>query len=448
MKIFLLLCLTTGFTAAFSQTQSYDIVSYSEPKGWKKEIKNTMVLYSTTAGNNWCQLVIYKSTSSKGSIEADSKSEWQKIVLSQHPGISDEKTEPVSAAGWQVISRSGSWQFNGAAVITLLTTYSNNNVCVSILCNTNAQSYLETFKSLVGSIDLKGNKITQPHIQPQIINTPSGKGNFKFTSTNWDDGWVTTTQDDWAEVRKASIRVLVHFPNKSADAYNSVLRNGLQNAWNILVAPRYTNVRNYELRPIQSFESISFAEADATEKATGRNVHIVLFKKHSSTGNGRYLEFITTDKRSFEQEFGAYHNDEFGWDKLSNMQNRNRFAIAATDLTGKWTASDYASLTYYYVNGGGFAGATATSISHEFTFMNNGTYQSDQAGASGAVGNQKFSRQVYKGNITVKGWELLLTNRFQGATEKYNCYFEGIKGGRILMLTDQQGSIIALVKKQ
>ena len=279
--------------------------------------------------------------------------------------------------------------------------------------------------------------------QKKVVNPAT----FQFITTNWDDGWTTTAKDNWAEIKKEDIRVLVHYPNKKADAYHSVLRDGLQNAWNILVAPRYSGISRFELKPIQSFESIAFAEADGIEKETGKMVHIVLFKKHYSNGNGRYLEFITPDKQAFEQEFGAYRNEEFGWDNISGMQYRNKFAVSATDLPGKWAASDYASLSYYYVNGGGFAGATATSISHEFTFFSGGKYQSDQAGASGVAGNQRFSRQVYKGNYTVTNWAMELTNRFRGETEPYSCYFEAVKGGRILIMTDPQNTVYTLVRQ-
>ena len=247
-------------------------------------------------------------------------------------------------------------------------------------------------------------------------------------------------------MKKGNIHVLVHYPNKNADTYNSVLKDGLQNAWNILVAPRYSDIRNFSLKPIQSFESIAFSEADGIENATGKSVHIVLFKKHYSNGNGRYLEFVAPDQNSFEQEFVAYHNDEFGWDKLSGMQYRNKFAVSPSGLNGKWLANDYASLSYYYVSSGGFAGATATSIAHEFTFFTNGKYQSDHAGASGVVGNQKFSRQVYKGNYTTNSWEMKLTNRFQGGTETYQCYFEAVKNGQILIMTDKHNTVYSLVK--
>lgn len=282
----------------------------------------------------------------------------------------------------------------------------------------------------------------------QSNNTSSVPVSFFFNTTNFDDGWVSSAKESWTEVTKNNLIVLLHYPNQQVDAYHSVLKEGDMIAWNSLVAPKYNSIQNFQWRTIQSYESITFIEADAVEKSTGKNVHIVLFKKHYTKGNGRYLEFITSSKAVFEQEFGPYHNDEFGWDKMSNMQFRNKYAVSENDLTGTWSANDYASLTYYYINGGGYAGTNATSTADEFTFLTGNNYKSDHAGASGVVGNQKFSRQVYNGKYTAGNWELVLTNRFKGETEKYSCYFEAIKGGRILVLTDRLGTTYTLVKKQ
>jgi hypothetical protein len=254
-------------------------------------------------------------------------------------------------------------------------------------------------------------------------------------------------QEDWVQVTKGKIKILLHYPNKKADAYNSVLKEEDYTAWNTLVAPRYSNMKNFEWKSIQSWQSISFMEGDATENASGKMVHIVLFKKHYSNGSGRYLEFVTPVKADYENEFGAYHNNELNWDKTANMQYRNKFSVAAKDIMGTWSTTDYASVSYYYVNSGGLAGTTATSTADEFTFMAGNTYQSQHSGASGMVGNMKFSNQVYKGKSTVTEWSVTLTNRFESATEKYDAYFEAIKGGRVLLLTDRLKTTHALVKK-
>lgn len=307
-------------------------------------------------------------------------------------------------------------------------------------------------------------KITSPQEQPtqqdQIIQQPIhapaqlAQNGYQYMSTNFDDGWVSVEATDWVEVSKPGIKILIHYPNQIVDEYTSVKLEGDYKAWNTLVAPRYHNINNFLERGIQDYQSITFLTADATD-ATGKQVHIVLFKKKYDTGVGRYMEIVADDKQTFEREFGnsyinrsdwSYMDQIKSWDRLANMQWRNKFAIGASDLNGKWSSSSYASLSYYYVNGGGFAGATASSIADEFMFTGNGTYQSDHAGASGVVGNQNFSRQQYKGNVTVTDWTITLTNRFQNQTEIYNSHFEAVKGGRLLIITDRLGTTLTLVK--
>lgn len=102
--------------------------------------------------------------------------------------------------------------------------------------------------------------------------------------------------------------------------------------------PRYSSAGNFEFKPISGWQSIEFAEADMVEKLTAKSVHVVLFKMNYSNGSGKYIEFITPDKNSFEQQFGAYHPESYGWEKMERMANYNKFAVAATDLQGKWTS--------------------------------------------------------------------------------------------------------------
>lgn len=439
-----------------AQKETYGLVSYTAPGQWKKENGNNCITYShVNAGKrSWCMISLYKTNASKGSVEADLEYDWETLVAKDNQiTAGPQPGEIMEADGWKFQSAGGKALFNGADMMILLTVITGYNNSISIVARTNHADYLKPIEDFNGSIELtKPNAASQDQSnastqkQPVNVTVSQPAANNAILQTTWDDGWVSTTRENFTEVKNGNNKVLVHYPNASADAYNSVLKDGLAHAWNILVAPRYTNIHNLEMKPIQSFESISYCEADATETESGRPVHVVLFKKHYSNGNGRYLEFITGSKQEQEQLFGAYHNDEFNWDKQANMQFRNKFAVTAKELTGKWSASDYASLSYYYVNGGGFAGATATSIAHEFTFLNGGNYQSDHAGASGVVGNQQFSRQVYKGKFTVNNWNMVLTNRFKGQSEEYKCYFEAVKGGRILILTDRHNTIYSLVR--
>lgn len=266
--------------------------------------------------------------------------------------------------------------------------------------------------------------------------SPSNSG-YSFTTTNFDDGCTSTVLEDWVEVNKGNVKVLIHYPNKKADAYNSVQAEGLKNAWNILVAPKYNQISNFVLRPIYGWQSIDFAEADAVENITGKNVHIVLFKYNYSNGSGKYMEFITSDKATYEQELGAYHETSYGWEKVASMANYNKFAVAASDLYGKWT-NDYSGMLQY-VNA--YTGADAFATSHasneSFEIRPGNTYNWTLVVASGIVGNIKFQTVKSNGNISLPdNWQISFSD-IEGKPRTYNAFFSCVKGARILWLDDR-----------
>lgn len=447
-KVCCLFICTVAVLVSVAQKETFDIVTCIAPKGWKKELAKDAMNFTTIneKKKSWCKISVYKNVPSKGNIGTDFDSKWEAIAKplgANSPQLSDV----IDTAGWKMKNGAASFQFNNSNAVASLTTFSGYNVCVSIIAITNSQEYINAIQSFLNTVDLAKPAATAPQKITPAATTNTNKNGFVFTTTNFDDGWTSVVKEDWVEVTKGNIKILLHYPNKKADAYNSVLKEEDYTAWNTLVAPRYSNVKNVAWRTIQSWQSISFMEADATENSTGKTVHIVLFKKHYSNGSGHYLEFVSNTKADYEAEFGAYHNTEFDWDKVANMQYRNKFSIAANDLIGKWSTTDYASVSYYYVNTGGLAGTASTSTADEFTFMAGDNYQSQHSGASGMVGNMKFSNQVYKGKSSVTNWTITLTNRFQGATEKYDAYFEAIKGGRVLLMTDRLKTTHALVKK-
>ncbi|MEI7473127.1 MAG: hypothetical protein WCJ85_12775 [Chitinophagaceae bacterium] len=454
MHKLLLSCFFLAITLSLvAQKDKFDIASYTPPTGWKKVSKPEFVFYeiSNKTTKSWSQIYVYKSITSTGDIDADFNKDWQ-LLAAKAFDITEEPTvtEVVEQEGWKIKSGSGKFTFQNKPCSISITTISGFNVSICIQANMNSADYLDDVVTLIGSLDLvKPNNVVatnNPPINNPSIN-PTKSSGFAFTTTNFDDGWIGTVKEDWVEVSKDNIKVLLHYPNKIADEYNTVLRDQDNTAWNTLVAPHYNNLKNFQWRTIQSWESISFMEGDLEEKATGKNVHVVLFKKHYNSGKGRYLEFVADSKATIEAAFGAYHNTTSDWDKYANMQWHNKFAIGAGDLIGKWSSNDYASLSYYYVNTGASAGTTTTSTANLFHFISNSNYESEHNGASGMVGNMKFSNQEYKGKYSLTNWDITMTNRFQGASEKFSSYFEAIKGGRILILINHLGTVYSLVRQ-
>lgn len=278
---------------------------------------------------------------------------------------------------------------------------------------------------------------TQDQTQ-QPTATPVINSNFKFNTTNFDDGWIGTVQEDWVEVTKGNIKVLLHYPKEGTifPADPEPLTNA---AWNILVAPRYSNLKNYRTAYIATYNRPYLGMGYATENKTGNPVFILLFRQ----GEG-WIEFVTPDKNTFIQQF-KFDPETVRWDTdsdlmnpLANMKAYNKFAVAASDFKGKWT-SDFTGIQQLYnVYTGDYAGMHMNQSNEEFIFGNGGAYSWRLLVVNGMAGNAKFTEVKSSGKLSVvNNWQVHCTKIESGA-KTYNAFWLCIKGARILNLLDAQ----------
>lgn len=198
MKKIILFCMLSFFVTAmlpaklFAQKETYDLVTYSPPQGWSKEVKDNLILYTIVDKKNssWCQVGIIKSTTSKGDIEKDFESEWQELVVKNYKSTEKpEVNEVQETEGWKIKAGSGKFMFNNASAVAMLTTASGYNRCVSIVVVTNSQGYITDVETLLSSIDLVK---PQTNLQQQTNND----GNSSILGTWGKNGGVHQTYGD------------------------------------------------------------------------------------------------------------------------------------------------------------------------------------------------------------------------------------------------------------
>jgi hypothetical protein len=409
----LLLLLVPVISSLAQQKERFDLASFTVPEGWQKVSATAEVVSYAIANNQegtYCQIGIYRSIGSKGSAQSDFQREWQELIVTTYKPSASAALVPASSRnGWDAQGGAAPFDFSGGQSVAMLVTMSGYSRSMSIVILTNTDGYQPDIESFLDSVEMgtpavvgsgaSGATTGAPDVVQPKAAAPAIKGAFAFTSTNFDDGWVSTVREDWVEASRGSTRVLIHYPNKQADQYNSVVRDGLQTAWNILVAPRYHNIVNLQLKPISGWQTIEFAEADAVEAVTGSPAHVVLFKFDYSNGSGKYMEFITRDKNAFEQEFGPYHETSSGWDKMEEMAYYNRFAIAVSDLKGTWTNDFSSAVQYVNAYTGADAGMATHASNEKFEFGPGNTYKWDLGVASGQVGSIKFQSAKSSGGF-------------------------------------------------
>lgn len=436
-NIFFLYLLITATTTSFAQkkmipvTQSA-LTGITVPAGTMQDKRMLSVAAANTLMN---------MESEKTGMEV-STTEVFVVPAAATSGFDERKlAKELSAQGWNISinqdDKKYAWLHKGNQAILMYFSSEPKEISLFFaLGNNSPQKPQANSASVNTEIRQEQQTIEAVKNMPVVVSDTKVNG-FAYTTTNFDDGWVATVKDDWVQVTKGEIIVLIHYPNKQADAYNSVLMDGLKNAWNILVAPKYSSGSNFEFKPVSNWEPIEFAEADMIEKSSGRMVHVVLFKKNYSSGMGKYLEFITPNKTIFEQVFGAYHEGPSGWERIENMASYNRFAVAVSDLSGKWTSDFSGAIQYVNAYTGFDAGMDTHASNENFQFGPGNSYQWDLGVASGPVGKIKFQSVKSGGNFSMAGnWQITFSD-IEGKARTYNTHFSCIKGLRILWLDDR-----------
>jgi hypothetical protein len=174
----------------FAQKETYDVVSYTPPKGWSKETGSYSVTYtlSNSKTKSWCRIFILKSTASEGDINKDFAREWEDmIVKNYHPVDAPQSSEGEDVNGWKIKAGLAKFNFDSSNAIALLTTATGYDRCASVIAITNDQSYLQHVTTFLESIDLKKPEVqnTDKPVLPNNNNPETSMiGIWGKTSTN------------------------------------------------------------------------------------------------------------------------------------------------------------------------------------------------------------------------------------------------------------------------
>lgn len=456
LSLFLLLAVYAG-----AQQQTYDLFSFKPPRGWKKKSMENLLDYSTSSltKGTWGRVTLIKSTASQGSIDADFKMEWNELVLKPYKtyGVTEEPVvlDKQVYQGWNHYIGLSQFVFNKDSVAVMLSTFSDGERCASLMVMSNSKTYGKLVDAFLASISLSPPtknlaKKTNPSDvlpadKPNNPSAPVSTG-FQYNTTNFDDGWTSVVKEDWVEATKGDIKVLLHYPRKEDEIYYTQHQERMSVFWNMLVAPRYSNLRNYEAPDNHLPESAYFANGLLRDNASGRDMWVTLFSK----GKSGWIEIITPDKASFVNAFGienphAWYTE---WDPLVRLSGMNRFAVGENDLPGKWSNEFTGSTAYYSVYTGLYTGSSTFASRVNFVFQSNKRYNWDLAMASGGTGTlMKVDQAKASGNWKILNHWQIWFSEIERKARTYNAYFSCVKGGRILWLQDTEyGSYTAYGK--
>jgi hypothetical protein len=445
---FLTVCIMAFSVGSLAQTmETFDVATFQPPKGWTRQAHTDSILFSTENKDDYCVIMLYRSIPGLNDPEENFDAAWETIVKEAVNVSTAPQMIPAEKVGkWQLLGGYAPFEKDGAKGVALLYTATGFGKMVNALVLTNTQTYEAAVTAFLGSVSLKEPAGDRPPIEAarngqSIRPQPATKSNFKFTTSNFDDGWTSTEQEDWVEVVKGQIKVLIHYPKEGTifPADPEPLTNA---AWDILVAPRYSSLKNYRTAYISTYNRPYLGMGYAVERASGKQVFVLLFRQ----GDTGWLEFIAPDKNSFIQQF-KFDPESIRWDSESDllsplvkMVNYNKFAVAQSDFNGTWTSDFTGVQQLYSVYTGNYAGMNINQSNEEFIFGAGNSYSWKLLVVNGVVGNMKYANVKSAGKFSVpNNWQIQFS-KIESGPKTYNAHWSCIKGARLLHLLDSKAA--------
>jgi hypothetical protein len=142
----------------FAQTEKFDIASYKAPAGWKKETKQTVVVYTKIKDAAFCILAVYQSRPANGSPEIEFNTEWQSLMV-ENAGVKDAPAiDKDKADGWELyIGKAKSKLDNGSEYMNVLTTFIGYGKVVSFVINYNDDLFKKDISNFFDNIQIAKN---------------------------------------------------------------------------------------------------------------------------------------------------------------------------------------------------------------------------------------------------------------------------------------------------
>ncbi len=202
--VFFILTLFT-FAINIQAQQTFSVFTYTEPKGFKKEVGKGTVTYTMTNNKKgiYCKIALLGAIASKGDLQRDFDSEWSINVAKKYNLTGDPQTEePESVDGWAVKTGVQNFPFQGGTSLAMLNTFVGFNKTAGVLVFMNDESYQSIVADFFNKLSL--NKPQSTTLPPKSNTTPV---NQKPLSTNYNlslNDYAFDVPTNWKTENKGS----------------------------------------------------------------------------------------------------------------------------------------------------------------------------------------------------------------------------------------------------
>ena len=187
MKKLMLFSVLIAFTGKiFAQKQTFDLTTFTPPKGWKKQVGKDAIQLSkedATKGT-YCLITLYKSIPATTNAKENFDMAWASLVKEMVTVSAEPEMQPAETEnGWETLSGNTTFESDGNKGIAILVTASGTEKMVNMIILTNTDVYQQELTTFIESISLK--KLTITPKVPAENSQPAGNTNNSSIVGTW-----------------------------------------------------------------------------------------------------------------------------------------------------------------------------------------------------------------------------------------------------------------------
>lgn len=197
-----------------AQTQKYDIMTYTPPKGWTAQNGDNAKVFTKIdkAKNTLGIIMLYPSINSSGDANDDFKYVWKQIVQDSFGASGKPETEIVENDGFKIVNGGELIKYEGIQALAMLTVLSGKGKVVSILTITNDESYVQSTQAMIEGMTIEAKETAKiPPSSPNSSESTSfsgSVGDYNFTTPK---GWTRRNQTDEITLHKDNNQFVISF---------------------------------------------------------------------------------------------------------------------------------------------------------------------------------------------------------------------------------------------
>lgn len=152
----ILAALILSSVSIFAQTQKFDVMTYTPPKGWTAGQNGSAKTFTKMdkASGKFCLMHLYPSVSNSGTPSQDFAYLWKTLVQATFNAGGNPEKQTTEGEDFTMISGGELIDFEGTKALALLTTVSGKGKVISLLAIMNDADYATDVQNFLGGIDI------------------------------------------------------------------------------------------------------------------------------------------------------------------------------------------------------------------------------------------------------------------------------------------------------